>query len=221
MTSDLQFLPTDPQFQLNPYPWLAKMRQETSAFYDTEQQAWMLFRYDDVERVLSEWKTFSSKPPKPLDREDFTQTLPFTDPPKHQSLRAIVQKVFTPNRVEAMASRITELTHELLAQLQGSLADRNALYAAGHDLADPYLSPLFGDFTRGFPPTFLQAGTRDLFLSNAVRMHRALRKAGVSVELHICEGMPHGGFLGTPEDAELAVEVDRFVAAHWGCKTAS
>ncbi|MDF5729141.1 MAG: alpha/beta hydrolase [Rhizonema sp. PD38] len=105
--------------------------------------------------------------------------------------------------------------------LQGSLADSNALYAAGCDLADPYLSPLFGDFTRGFPPTFLQAGTRDLFLSNAVRMHRALRKADVPVELHIFEGMPHGGFLGAPEDAELAAEVDRFVAAHWGYKTAS
>ena len=37
---------------------------------------------------------------------------------------------------------------------------------------DPYLSPLFGDFTPPFPPTFLQAGTRDLFLSNTVRMHR-------------------------------------------------
>ncbi|MEH2246597.1 alpha/beta hydrolase [Nostoc sp.] len=105
--------------------------------------------------------------------------------------------------------------------LQGSLADSNALYAAGCNLADPYLSPLFGDFTRGFPATFLQAGTRDLFLSNAVRMHRALRKANVPVELHIFEGMPHGGFQGAPEDAELAAEVDRFVAAHWGCKTAS
>lgn len=105
--------------------------------------------------------------------------------------------------------------------LQGSLADSNALYAKGHDLANPYLSPLFGDFTHGFPPTFLQSGTRDLFLSNTVRMHRALRKADVPVELHIFEGMPHGGFGDAPEDAELAAEVDRFVALHWGCKTAS
>lgn len=118
MTSDLQFLPTDPQFLLNPYSWLAKMRQEAPVFYDKEQLGWMVFRYDDVERVLSEWKTFSSKSPKPLGREDFTQSLPQTDPPKHQSLRAIVQKVFTPHRVEAMASRITELTHELLAQMK-------------------------------------------------------------------------------------------------------
>ncbi|MEH2422503.1 MAG: cytochrome P450 [Nostoc sp.] len=118
MTSDLQFRPTDSQFLLNPYPWLAKMREEAPIFYDTEQEAWIVFRYDDVQRVLSEWKTFSSKSPQPLGREDFTQSLPQTDPPKHQSLRTLVQKVFTPNRVEAMASRITELTHELLDQMK-------------------------------------------------------------------------------------------------------
>ncbi|MBW4474274.1 MAG: cytochrome P450 [Stenomitos rutilans HA7619-LM2] len=118
MTDNLQFQPIDSQFLLNPYPWLAQMRQEAPAFYDEAQQAWMVFRYDDVKHVLSEWKTFSSKPPQAPDRKDFTQALPFTDPPKHQSLRAIVQKVFTPNRVEALAPRITELTHELLDQMK-------------------------------------------------------------------------------------------------------
>jgi monoterpene epsilon-lactone hydrolase len=96
-----------------------------------------------------------------------------------------------------------------------SLADANALYAAGHDLTDPYLSPLFGD-VGGFPPTFLQTGTRDLFLSNTVRMHRKLRAAGVDAELHVFEAMPHGGFWGAPEDTEMAEEVRRFLAAHVG-----
>jgi epsilon-lactone hydrolase len=49
----------------------------------------------------------------------------------------------------------------------------NLLYAAGHDLAHPYLSPLFGN---GFPPA-LTTGTRDLFLSNTDRTQRALRSA--------------------------------------------
>lgn len=97
--------------------------------------------------------------------------------------------------------------------LTSSLADSIALYAGDHDLTDPYLSPLFGDFT-AFPPTLLQAGTRDLFLSNAVRLHRAMRSAGVDAELHVFEAMPHGGFFGAPEDDELGREVGRFVRSH-------
>jgi monoterpene epsilon-lactone hydrolase len=91
-----------------------------------------------------------------------------------------------------------------------SLMVPNLLYANGKVLSDPYLSPLFGDFSMGFPPTFIQSGTRDLFLSNAVRMHRALRKAGVLAELHVFEAMPHIRFAGSPEEAELEAEVQRF-----------
>jgi acetyl esterase/lipase len=101
--------------------------------------------------------------------------------------------------------------------LKGPLPDCNAVYAGGRDLADPYLSPLFADFTRGFPPTLIQTGTRDLFLSNSVLMHRKLRKAGVEAELHVWEAMPHAGFgafgLGdAPENAEIDAEVRRFIA---------
>ncbi|WPU22795.1 alpha/beta hydrolase [Cedecea neteri] len=95
--------------------------------------------------------------------------------------------------------------------LPGSLRENNLLYAAGAELTHPYLSPLFGDFTRGFSATFIQSGTRDLFLSNAVRLHRALRKANVDAELHVFEAMPHGGFMGAPEDGELVAEVAKFI----------
>ena len=99
--------------------------------------------------------------------------------------------------------------------LPQGLSVANQLYAGGHDLAHPYLSPLFGDFTKGYPRTLLQAGTRDLFLSNTVRMHRALLRANIPVELHIFEGMPHGGFGGAPEDEELDAAVRAFIADSW------
>lgn len=96
----------------------------------------------------------------------------------------------------------------------GTFLPINRVYAGGHDLAHPYLSPLFADLT-GFPPTFLQAGTRDLFLSNTVRMHRALLAAGAEAELHVFEAMPHGGFGGaSPEDADLNRSIRRFLDAH-------
>lgn len=108
----------------------------------------------------------------------------------------------------------TFTTNRELDNVLGSTREANLLYADGHDLADPHLSPLFADVT-SFPPTFLQSGTRDLFLSNTVRMHRKLRAAGVEAELHVFEAMPHGGFGGaTPEDRELAAEKRRFLDRH-------
>ncbi|WP_235736470.1 alpha/beta hydrolase [Nocardioides alcanivorans] len=98
----------------------------------------------------------------------------------------------------------------------GSAMDINLVYAAGRELTHPHLSPLFGDLT-DFPPTFLQSGTRDLLLSNTVRMHRALRRAGVAAELHVFEAMPHGTFSGaTPEDQEVRAETRRFERACLG-----
>ena len=97
-----------------------------------------------------------------------------------------------------------------------SLMPVNLLYADGHDLAHPYLSPLFGDFAKGFPPTLLTTGTRDLYLSNTVRMHRALRAADVPAELHVVEAGGHGGFPGTPEGEEISRELRRFIAERLG-----
>jgi acetyl esterase/lipase len=99
--------------------------------------------------------------------------------------------------------------------LTRSLMPANLLYADGHDLMDPYVSPLYGDFGKGFPPTLLSAGTRDLFLSNAVRMHRSLRSAGIEAELHLIEAAPHSGFGGAPEDLEVDREAKAFAERQW------
>ncbi|MGR4863108.1 alpha/beta hydrolase fold domain-containing protein [Caulobacter sp. LARHSG274] len=91
-----------------------------------------------------------------------------------------------------------------------------AVYAHGADLNDPYLSPLKGDLSRGFPPTYLRSGTRDLFLSDTVRFHAALRKAGVEADLYIGEAMPHGGFgARTPEDEDARQDALRWLAKNW------
>lgn len=99
-----------------------------------------------------------------------------------------------------------------------SLRETNLLYAGGHDLADPYLSPLFGDVT-GFPSTLLISGTRDLFLSNTVRMHRRLRESGVDADLHIFDARPHAGYGNAPEEAPVSAEIGAFVSRHVGAPT--
>ncbi|MES2057127.1 MAG: alpha/beta hydrolase [Pseudomonadota bacterium] len=64
-------------------------------------------------------------------------------------------------------------------------------YAPGADLTDPLVSPIFGDFAKGYPPVLLQVGTREMLLSDSVRLHRRLREAGQSSRLELYEGMPH------------------------------
>ena len=92
------------------------------------------------------------------------------------------------------------------------------LYAHGRDLKDPHLSPVYGDF-HGFPPTILTTGTRDLFLSNTVRVHRKLREAGVEAALEIYEGQSHAQYLAdttAPESKEAFEAIAAFFDRHLG-----
>lgn len=83
-----------------------------------------------------------------------------------------------------------EHVDNVLVSYDGWLGDAAKLYANGHDLKDPLLSPVYGDFS-DFPPTFLTSGTRDLFLSNTVRVQNKLLKAGVETRLIVFEGLSH------------------------------
>ena len=65
------------------------------------------------------------------------------------------------------------------------------VYANGNDLKDPLISPVYAEYSKSFPPTIIQTGTRDLLLSNCVRLHRKMKDAGVNVELSVWEGMWH------------------------------
>jgi acetyl esterase/lipase len=107
-------------------------------------------------------------------------------------------------------------SHPALVSNDGWLGDAAKLYAAGHDLKDPQLSPVYGDYA-GFPPSILTTGTRDLFLSNTVRVHRKMRAAGVEAELHVFEGQSHAQYAAdpfAPETKEHFEELARFFDKH-------
>jgi acetyl esterase/lipase len=77
----------------------------------------------------------------------------------------------------------------LLPKLMRTLQDA---YAAKADRRDPLLSPIRADFAKDFPPTIIQTGTRDLLLSDCVRLHEKMKAQGVNVELSVREAMWHG-----------------------------
>jgi acetyl esterase/lipase len=55
----------------------------------------------------------------------------------------------------------------------------------------PYVSPVYGDYTKGYPPTLLQGGVKEHMLSNFARLYQAMDMARVNVKLDLYEGMPH------------------------------
>jgi acetyl esterase/lipase len=64
-------------------------------------------------------------------------------------------------------------------------------YADPKDQKLPYVSPVYGDYAKGFPPTLIQGGTREIFLSHFVRQYRAIDAAGGTASLDLYDGMPH------------------------------
>lgn len=88
----------------------------------------------------------------------------------------------------------------------GFLRNSALAYAGGLDLTDPRVSPLYGDFAPGFPPTLIQDGTRTIMLSDSVRSYRAMRAAKQDATLDLYEGMWHV-FQGAPApEAAAALE---------------
>ena len=89
-------------------------------------------------------------------------------------------------------------------------------YAAGRDLRDPMISPLFQSDWNGFPPTIITSGTRDLLMSDSARLHQSMRQSGCSATLNLWEGMWHV-FEAYPEipEAEASLEeVALFIGTH-------
>lgn len=90
-------------------------------------------------------------------------------------------------------------------------------YLNGADPHQPDASPINGPFDSTFPPTFITTGTRDLFLSNCIRLNRTLRTAGAASELQVWEGLWHvfEFYPDIPEaDASLS-EIAAFLRDHF------
>ena len=98
------------------------------------------------------------------------------------------------------------------ANLQARVRD----YTAGHDPAQPLISPIFADLS-GLPPLIIQAGTHEVLLDDAIRLARQAALADVQVTLDITPGVPHVFQAYAPILDEGATALDRagqFLTTH-------
>lgn len=89
-------------------------------------------------------------------------------------------------------------------------------YVGGADASDPFISPIFADLT-GLPPLLIQVGSREILLSDALRLSERAAIADVAVTLDVTPGVPHvfQAYASVLDEADAALDrAAVFVKAH-------
>lgn len=107
----------DPQFALDPHADYATLRAECPvARTENYGGFYLLTKYDDIETVLHDAKTFSSWPADTPPTPGHTRALiPLeVDPPEHRRYRTIVDPLFRPNAIAHIADSVRKYAIELV-----------------------------------------------------------------------------------------------------------
>ncbi|MBW2242949.1 MAG: cytochrome P450 [Deltaproteobacteria bacterium] len=112
----VDFNPFDYAFHEDPYPVYAALRREAPVYHNPSLGFWAFARHADVLAAFKDWQTYSNKGGVSLEQGaneagDTTAFLSMLgmDPPRHDGLRSLVSRGFTPRRVNALEPRIREL----------------------------------------------------------------------------------------------------------------
>jgi len=131
----------EPDVLADPYPLFKRLRTEDPVHWDPFLHAWVVTRYSDVIRVLTDLSANRTFTPAQLGQYGLSALAPvakvmlrqmlFMDPPVHTRLRALCSLAFTPARVERLRSHIQEVTDRLIASVaQSGRMDLIADFAA-------------------------------------------------------------------------------------------
>ncbi len=92
-----QFNPYSPEIDADPFDAYKTLRDEHPVFWSDEAKMWILSRYTDIVTALNDWETYSSASGNLMDEFPGRAgaTLGTTDPPRHDRLRALIQKAVT------------------------------------------------------------------------------------------------------------------------------
>jgi cytochrome P450 len=148
LSEAVEFDPTDPEFLVDPYPVLNRLRERFPIFYDAGRELWFVTRHEDVRSCLRDKRLGRNfrhvlEPAEigvpPLDPrwqafwDSERWSLLWLEPPDHTRLRKLVAAAFTPRSVEALREPAHALARELLEPL-AEAGEMELLY----DYAQPY-----------------------------------------------------------------------------------
>jgi cytochrome P450 len=126
------------EFHEDPYPIYRWLRDHAPLYRNERLDFWALSRFADVMAAFVDWETYSSAEGITLERLDpkyleLTPMMILLDPPRHDRLRKLVSRAFTPRRVAALEP----MTRAIAARLLTPLAEQG-----GGDFVRDFSTPL-------------------------------------------------------------------------------
>src|SRR5687768_10562580 len=123
--SDLYYDPYDFEIDADPYPVWRRLREEQPLYHNERYDFFALSRFDDVERALVDWRTYSSARGTLLEIIKADMEMPpgvfiFEDPPQHDLHRGLLSRVFTPKRMNAIEPKVRGFCARTLDPLVGA-----------------------------------------------------------------------------------------------------
>src|SRR3546814_134974 len=102
-----------------PYPYYVALRRDEPVKWLPTLGAFGVARYDDIDALLKDGRTFSSAQfwPALLGEYDPLPEEPpmiSMDPPRHMQLRKLANKAFVPSKVNELKDRAYKIAHELI-----------------------------------------------------------------------------------------------------------
>ena len=127
----MHFDPYDPTLQLDPYPTYQWLRDESPADWDPGRGFWTLSRFEDVWSAVHDPLRLSSAQGIVIGQSDIgasnlMEAMPMMimmDPPRHDELRRLVSRAFTPRAIAQMENAVRCTTRQLLEDLPEGRAD--------------------------------------------------------------------------------------------------
>jgi len=117
--------PYDFDIDADPYPVWRRLRDEAPLYYNEKYDFFAVSRYDDVERCMVDWQTYSSAKGSVLEIIKAGAQMPpgmfiFEDPPDHGLHRGLLSRVFTPRRLAAIEPQVRAFAARSLDRLVGN-----------------------------------------------------------------------------------------------------
>lgn len=118
----MELNPFSYEFHEDPQPTYRWLREHAPLYRNETLNFWALSRYRDVLAAEQDWQTYSSAEGTMVERMDprlfeMTPMMIFQDPPRHDRLRRLVSRAFTPRRIADLEPFVRATASRLLDEL--------------------------------------------------------------------------------------------------------